>query len=206
MTPLDRKKHWENIYDTKNFTDVSWYQPTPETSLANIKALKLPLSASIIDIGGGDSYLVDHLLQEGYQNITVLDIAATALEKTKKRLGNQAYKITWIATDITTFEPEISYDVWHDRAAFHFLTQKKDIEKYVKIASKAIKPSGHLIVGTFSDQGPTKCSGIPIKQYTSAQLEQTFINDFELIHSVDITHKTPFETTQEFVFCSFSKK
>lgn len=206
MTPLNRKKHWENIYDTKNFTEVSWYQPTPETSLAHIKALKLPLSASIIDIGGGDSYLVDHLLQEGYQNITVLDIATTALEKAKKRLGNQADKITWIASDITTFEPKISYDVWHDRAAFHFLTQEEDVEKYVKIASKAIKPKGHLIVGTFSDQGPTKCSGIPIKQYTSKQLEQTFINDFKLINSVNITHKTPFDTTQEFVFCNFSKK
>jgi ubiquinone/menaquinone biosynthesis C-methylase UbiE len=206
MTPLDRKKHWENIYNTKDSTEVSWYQSTPETSLMYIKALKLPLSASIIDIGGGDSFLVDYLLQEGYQNITVLDISEAALEKTKKRLGNLADKVTWIATDITAFAPNTTFDLWHDRAAFHFLTQEEDIEKYVQIASRVIKPSKYLIVGTFSDQGPTKCSGIPIKQYTAAQLQQTFGENFKPNHTHNTSHKTPFGTLQEFVFCNFTKK
>ena len=160
MKHFDNKEHWENIYQTKNLSEVSWYQPTPETSLNFFKKFEVPLTAQIIDIGGGDSYLVDHLLELGYHNISVLDISSAAIERAKLRLGEKADKVTWIVSDITTFVPTQNYDIWHDRAAFHFLTDELSISKYVETASKVLSPSGILILGTFSNQGPTKCSGI----------------------------------------------
>ena len=170
MNVFDRKQHWENIYNTKQLNEVSWYQHTPVTSLAFIDDFKLPLSAKIIDVGAGDSHLVDHLLEIGYHNITVADISAKAIERAKERLGNKAEKVKWIVTDITDFDPPEKYDLWHDRAAFHFLTDEADINKYLHILTSALNPDGWFVVGTFSENGPAKCSGIEIKQYTESAI------------------------------------
>ncbi|HRP61505.1 MAG TPA: class I SAM-dependent methyltransferase, partial [Vicingus sp.] len=167
MENFARKKHWENIYETKPLSEVSWFQPTPETSLNFFKEYKIPTTAKIIDIGGGDSLLVDFLLDLGYQNITVLDISEAALNRAKKRLGNKANQVKWIVADVTTFEPAEKYDFWHDRAAFHFLTNEDEVKHYVETVRNSITPNGILVIGTFSEQGPKKCSGIDIKQYSA---------------------------------------
>ncbi|WP_163411238.1 class I SAM-dependent methyltransferase [Flavobacterium ajazii] len=205
MENFDRKNHWETIYQTKQLNDVSWYQPTPETSLEFIKQFNLPKTAKIIDIGGGDSFLVDHLLDLGYQDISVLDISASAIEKAKLRLGEKSYKVKWIVTDITLFKPTEQYDFWHDRAAFHFLTSETDISTYLETARQAISSSGIMVIGTFSEQGPKKCSGIEIKQYSENSMKEQLKNIFEKINCITIDHKTPFDTIQNFVFCSFKK-
>lgn len=200
---LDRKKHWENVYETKDPNEVSWTQETPKTSLAFIESFGLDKSANIIDIGGGDSKLVDYLLEEGFKHITVLDISEKSLEKAKVRLGEKAKKVTWIVSDILDFEPTKVYDVWHDRAAFHFLTTKEEIEKYKSIVEKAVQ--GYLVIGTFSENGPLKCSGLEISQYSEEKLISTFKNNFEKIDSILEDHETPFGTIQNFLFCSFKK-
>ena len=166
MKNFDRKKHWETIYQTTQLNEVSWYQSTPETSLDFIKHFNMPTTAKIIDIGGGDSFFVDHLLDKGYQDITVLDISEAAIERAKQRLGERAKKVKWIVADAADFQPTVKYDFWHDRAAFHFLTDEQEISSYLETAQHSIKPKGVLVVGTFSKQGPKKCSGIEIKQYS----------------------------------------
>jgi SAM-dependent methyltransferase len=206
MEEFNKEAHWQNIYNTKNLDEVSWYQTTPTTSLTYIKQFNLPLSAKIIDIGGGDSFLVDHLLDLGYTDITIVDIAAKAIERAQARLGNKAKMVTWIVADAANFNPTEKYDCWHDRAAFHFLTDDKDINNYITTANKAIAPNGKLVIGTFSEQGPTKCSGIAIKQYTPQTLTNLFTPYFTAVDSKIIDHQTPFNTTQNFVFCSFTKK
>jgi ubiquinone/menaquinone biosynthesis C-methylase UbiE len=158
------KEHWENVFTTKQETEVSWFQPYPKTSIEFVKLFNLPFDANIIDIGGGDSHFVDALLEEGYQNIWVLDISENALSRAKKRLGEKANKVNWVVSDIIDFIPNITFDFWHDRAAFHFLTTEENINKYVGIAEKGIKANGILVLGTFSETGPTKCSGLEIKQ------------------------------------------
>lgn len=203
MNSSDNKNHWENVYETKNPDQVSWTQKKPQTSLDFINSFGLGKEAKIIDIGGGDSNLVDFLLEEGYENITVLDISAKALEKAKQRLGNKADKVKWIATDITAFQPTEAYDIWHDRAAFHFLTTPEQVSKYIDIATKNI--TGYLILGTFSKNGPTKCSGLDIQQYDEKSLSENFKKDFEKIQCITEDHTTPFQTTQNFIFCSFKK-
>lgn len=206
MENFDRKKHWENIYQTKDLKDVSWYQPIPETSLEYVNFFKLPLTAKIIDIGGGDSFFVDHLLHLGYQNITVLDISEASLERAKLRLGEKALLINWVVSDITTFQSIEKYDFWHDRAVFHFLTDEKEIEKYIHILNESLEHNGIIVIGTFSEHGPLKCSGIEIKQYSEATLTNGFSRFFEKIDCKVVDHPTPFETIQNFVFCSFQKK
>ncbi len=171
---MDRKKHWENIYKTKDLTEVSWYQPVPQTSLDLFKQYNIPFQAKIIDIGGGDSFLVDELLKLGYSDITVLDISKEAIAKAQNRLGKEAEKVNWIVSDKTDFKPVHKYDFWHDRAAFHFLTEEKDILKYLQIASEGINKNGILTIGTFSETGPTKCSGIEIRQYSEKSLADRF--------------------------------
>ncbi len=148
--------------------------------------------------------MVDFLLEEGYENISVLDISANALERAKKRLGNNAEKVTWIVADITEFEPTEQYDIWHDRAVFHFLIEENDIKKYQNLVSKAVK--GNMVIGTFSTNGPLKCSGLEIKQNDETSLTSTFEANFEKIECFTIDHKTPFDTIQNFIFCSFNKK
>jgi SAM-dependent methyltransferase len=200
----DIKNHWEAVYESKSPKEVSWTQEIPITSLDIIHSFELEKSAKIIDIGGGDSKLVDYLLDEGFENLTVLDISARALEKAKKRLGNKASKVHWVVSDITAFEPKTTYDVWHDRATFHFLTKTEQIDKYISIAQSAI--NGFLIVGTFSEEGPTKCSGLEVKQYSPGKLTSTFKNWFTKIGCNTTVHKTPFGTAQSFLFCSFKKR
>lgn len=199
----ERKKHWETVYETKNPDEVSWTQEVPKTSLDFINSFGLPKSAKIIDIGGGDSKLVDHLLEQGYENLTVLDISEKALEKAKIRLGEQAKKINWVVSDITQYEPDTTFDIWHDRATFHFLTSPEQVSKYLEIAKKSV--SDYLIIGTFSENGPKKCSGLDIKQYNEETLTAELKDNFVKIRCVTEDHKTPFDTTQNFLFCSFKK-
>jgi cyclopropane fatty-acyl-phospholipid synthase-like methyltransferase len=205
MENFDRKNHWENIYKTKELKDVSWFEPNPETSLHFFKQFNVQKSAKIIDIGGGDSFLVDHLLALGYNNITVLDISEAALQRAKNRLGNEALKVKWIVADAATFKPTEKYDFWHDRAAFHFLTEEEEISKYLDIVQNNLEPTGILVIGTFSESGPKKCSGIEIKQYSETSMTEKLNQFFEKIKCITIDHKTPFDTIQNFVFCSFRK-
>ena len=201
---MERKNHWETVYETKQPNEVSWTHENPKTSLDFIRETHLDKTAKIIDIGGGDSNLVDFLLEEGYENISVLDISANALERAKKRLGKNAKKITWIVSDITEFKPETKYDIWHDRATFHFLTTPEQIKKYAEITQKWI--NGFLIIGTFSENGPKKCSGLDIKQYSETAMENQFSNSFKKLKCITEDHTTPFETKQNFTFCLFEKR
>lgn len=201
---LENKNHWETVYETKNPDQVSWTQEVPQTSLDFIHSFKLPKTAKIIDVGGGDSKLVDFLVSEGFENVTVLDISANALDKAKKRLGGNAKKINWVVSDITEFEPDTTFDVWHDRATFHFLTTEEQVAKYMKTARKLV--NGFLTIGTFSENGPTKCSGLTIKQYTEDSLTTELKNGFEKIRCLTEDHITPFQTTQNFLFCSFKRQ
>lgn len=198
-----KKTHWENVYETKNPSQVSWTQETPKTSLDLIRSFKVDKQAKIIDIGGGDSNLVDHLLAEGYENITVLDISAKALEKAKNRLGVKAEKVTWVVSDVIDFQPDTTYDVWHDRAAFHFLTTKEQIAQYIENTSKYV--TGYLAIGIFSKTGPLKCSGLEITQYAEEELKDKFKTSFTPLNCFTEDHLTPFNTTQNFLFCSFKK-
>jgi len=197
------KKHWETVYETKNPDQVSWTQEKPKTALDLIHSFGLNKSAKIIDIGGGDSKLVDFLLDEGFENITVLDISEKAIEKAKLRLGANANKVNWIVSDITQFVPTIHYDVWHDRAAFHFLTAQEQINSYVAIVNKFV--SNYIIIGTFSENGPKKCSGLDIKQYSKETLTATFQNEFEVVNCFTEDHTTPFDIQQNFIFCVFKR-
>lgn len=205
MENFDRKKHWENIYQTKELKDVSWYEPRPETSLDFFEQFNVSTTAKIIDIGGGDSFLVDHLLDLGYKDISVLDISVAAIERAKQRLGNKAKNVKWIIADATTFKPTEKYDFWHDRAAFHFLTDEQEISTYLETAGQNINPTGVLVIGTFSEQGPKKCSGLEIKQYSETTMTDRLRMFFEKIKCITIDHKTPSDTIQNFVFCSFRK-
>lgn len=206
MEKVDIKQHWENIYQTKNLKEVSWYQSTSTISLEFLNTFSLAKNARIIDVGGGDSLFVDELLKLGYSNITVLDISATSLEKSKERLGKKANKIKWIVADVAEFIPKEQYDFWHDRAAFHFLTTELEISKYVNNLEKFIAKDGVLVMGTFSENGPEKCSGIEIKQYTESSMSQLLNRVFEKIKCIYTDHLTPFNTIQNFVFCSFKKQ
>ena len=201
---LDKKKHWETVYETKNPDQVSWTQEIPKTSLDFIHSFGLKKTAKIIDIGGGDSKFVDYLLDEGFENITVLDISSKSLEKAKKRLGEKANKVNWIVSDISEFKPNMTFDVWHDRATFHFLTTTDQVKKYIKTARKSV--NGFLTIGTFSKNGPKKCSGLNIKQYNEGELILELKEGFKKIKCVTEDHLTPFDTTQNFLFCSFKRQ
>ena len=200
------QKHWDKVYSLKAEDEVSWFQPYPKTSMEFVELFSLPLDANIIDIGGGDSHFVDALLDKGYKNIWVLDISSKAIEKAKQRLGERASKVHWIVSDITEFKPLVQFDFWHDRAAFHFLTSEEAINKYVAIAEEAISDKGYLVLGTFSENGPEKCSGLQIQQYNEASMSARFEIAFNRIKCINENHVTPFNTVQNFLFCSFQKK
>jgi len=202
---MSNRSYWDKLYTTKRQDEVSWYQPTPGVSLDFITELNIPRDAAIIDVGGGDSYLVDNLLAGGFTDITVLDISGEAINRTKHRLGKEAEKITWIVSDINELVIGKKFDCWHDRAAFHFLTTEKQVEKYLSIAQKHIANNGRMIIGTFSTSGPEKCSGLPIKQYNEQSLSTVLKNWFEKIKCITTDHITPFNTIQNFLFCSFKK-
>ena len=201
---INTKDHWDAIYKTKQSNEVSWTQEVPTVSLEFIHKFKIPKNASIIDIGGGDSKLVDVLLAEGYTNISVLDISEAAILRAKNRVGSDSIKVKWIVTDILDFSPTEKYDVWHDRAAFHFQTDPDKIERYLNIVKHAV--NGLVIIGTFSVDGPQKCSGLAIKQYDENGMKEKFEKaDFENIECKREDHITPSGAVQNFVFCSFMK-
>jgi 2-polyprenyl-3-methyl-5-hydroxy-6-metoxy-1,4-benzoquinol methylase len=199
---MDARTHWEKVYATKAPEAVSWYRPHLETSLALIERAAAGYSASIIDVGGGESALVDDLLARGYENITVLDVSQTAIDVTKKRLGLATEQIHWLLTDVTEAQLEHgAYDVWHDRAVFHFLAASEQRAAYVRQAAHAVKPGGHVIISTFGPEGPAKCSGLHVLRYDVVSLHEQFGVQFRLVESSKELHQTPFGTTQQFLYC-----
>lgn len=199
---MDAQTHWEKIYTAKAPDAVSWYRPHLETSLALIERAAAGSSASVIDVGGGESTLVDDLLARGYENITVLDISQTAIDANRKRLGKASEGVHWLVADITEVDLGPSaYDVWHDRAVFHFLTVTSDRVAYVRQVARAVKPGGHVIVSTFGPEGPTKCSGLDVVRYDAESLHREFGVHFRLLVSSKELHRTPFGTIQQFLYC-----
>lgn len=200
---MNVRQHWEKVYGTRAPDQVSWFRPHLETSLTLIeRATRGDRDASIIDVGGGASTLVDDLLERQYRNITVADISQTALEVARKRLGKAAESVRWLQADVTqTVFPAHSYDVWHDRAVFHFLTKPEDRIAYVRNAALAVEPGGHVIVGAFGPEGPTKCSGLDVMRYDAESLHGEFGPHFRLVESLQELHDTPFGTTQQFLYC-----
>lgn len=204
MNAKERKKHWGTIYTKKSPQEVSWTQKKPSLSLSIIESLALPKNSPIIDVGGGESLLVDNLFALGYTDISILDISAEALTRSKERLGNKADKVNWIVADITQFKPKRAYTLWHDRAVFHFLTEQKDIQYYANMVSEYVNE--HLLLSTFSLDGPQKCSGLPITQYSVQSLTDIVSSFFDLVKFEEEVHSTPFETTQAFLYCLFHRR
>jgi 2-polyprenyl-3-methyl-5-hydroxy-6-metoxy-1,4-benzoquinol methylase len=203
----DLKAHWEKIFGRKSSSEVSWYKPHLNISLQLIERSGIDKSASIIDIGGGDSALVDDLLEAGYANVTVLDISQAALDRARMRLGDRAGTVTWLNTDITQAElPAKSYDLWHDRAMLHFLINPDARSAYINLCKQAVKPGGSIIIATFADDGPEQCSGLPTMRYSSEELQQQFGSSFHLIEIVPEMHITPHGKQQSFVYCLLKKR
>jgi len=200
------QQHWDKVYETKAENEVSWFQANPQHAGELMKLFNLPPGAAIIDIGGGDSLFADAMLAAGYKNITVLDISAAAIYRAIARLGEKAGRVTWIVSDITSFKPKKKYDLWHDRAAFHFLITEEQITQYVSIAGEAVKKDGYMLLGTFSENGPTKCSGLEIKQYSEPAMTARFAADFERLKCLYEDHVTPANKVQSFIFCGFRRK
>jgi ubiquinone/menaquinone biosynthesis C-methylase UbiE len=202
---VETKTHWENIYTLKEPNEVSWYREHLDNSLELILRTKPKKDAAIIDVGG-DSTLVDDLLASGLTNPTVLDISAQALARSKSRLGSWSDKVTWIETDVTrAVLPENYYDIWHDRAVFHFLTEKEERKKYVELVKRSLKAGGHIVVASFGLNGPAKCSGLEVIRYSPETMQDEFGKSFRLVESLSETHLTPFGTTQEFTYCFCQK-
>ncbi|MBC8304473.1 MAG: methyltransferase domain-containing protein [Pelagibacterales bacterium] len=206
MIDNDLEGHWENVHSKKKENEVSWYQIYPKTSMDIIKSLNLIKSAHIIDVGAGESRLVDNLLKMGFYNIDVLDISKSAIDKAKRRLGNKSSLVNWIVSDINSFIPEKKYDLWHDRAAFHFLKKEKEINNYVNLAGNSISSNGKMVIATFSSNGPEKCSGLEVTKYNIESINKVFKEYFLLEKDLITNHSTPFNTEQEFLFSSFIKK
>jgi SAM-dependent methyltransferase len=201
----DRSTHWDNVYATKGEAEVSWFQNSPATSLAMIRAANPDRAAAIIDIGGGASRLVDALLLDGYRDVAVLDLSANALDAAKKRIGAAASRVDWIVADATTWRPTKAYDLWHDRAAFHFLTDSGDRTAYIERLRSAVAPGGHVIIATFALDGPEKCSGLPVQRHDSASLAAELGPGFELVEARNEAHHTPWNSTQAFQFSRFKR-
>lgn len=199
------KQHWDNIYLTKQDAEVSWFQQYPLTSLRLIKKYSPSKEATIIDVGAGNSRLTKLLMIKGYSNLTVLDISTSAIDRSKKAVGNTSNNLNWIASDILEFKSERTYDVWHDRAVFHFLTNKEDIMKYVRTVSDKLRKDGIFILATFSIDGPKKCSGLEVSQYDKNALLELFAPNFSLVRSFGKVHQTPMGTNQEFIYAVFKK-
>lgn len=203
MKQSERGEHWARVYEEKAPDTVSWYQAEPETSLQALHRFGAGSASSIIDVGGGASNLVDALLERGWRDVTVLDIAASALEAAKARLGPQAVKVHWVASDITEWRPKRKFDVWHDRAVFHFLTDPKQRQAYRLTLLEGLSHRGLLIIATFALDGPEKCSGLPVQRYDSDSLAQELGPRLKLIESWREEHVTPSETVQAFNWCAF---
>lgn len=199
---MQSKDHWERVYSTKATTSVSWFQEHAETSLSIIRSTCVAKDAAIIDVGGGASKLVDGLLFDGYDNLSVLDLSVAALSAAKQRIGSLSAKVTWLEADVTKVDlPNHYFDVWHDRAVFHFLTTPEDRAAYVSTVLCAVKPGGHVIVATFAEDGPTQCSGLPVMRYRADELHAEFGDSFTLLQHSKEVHHTPFGTDQQFVYC-----
>ena len=204
---VNAKTHWEQVYATKAPDAVSWHRPHLDTSLALIEWAAVDRASSILDVGGGQSTLVDDLLLRGYKNITLLDVSRTAIEAAQKRLGSAAAQARWLIADITEIELEPgAYDLWHDRAVFHFLTAKEKRAAYVRQVLRAVKPGGHVIIATFGPEGPTKCSGLEVVRYDPESLQREFGSHMQLLENFTEQHQTPFGTTQQFLYCCFQLK
>ncbi|MGY4628804.1 class I SAM-dependent methyltransferase [Bradyrhizobium sp. USDA 4486] len=202
----DHTTHWQNVYATKGEAEVSWFQASPTISLDMIRAARPDHDAAIIDIGGGASRLADALLRDGYRDLAVLDLSTNALDAAKKRIGAAASTVDWIVADATTWRPAKTYDVWHDRAAFHFLTDPNDRAAYVERLRTAVKPGGHVIIATFAPDGPEKCSGLPVQRHDSASLAAELGPEFAPVETRRETHHTPWESTQAFQFSRFRRQ
>ena len=200
---MEKKKHWENIYQTKKIDGVSWYQETPYESIELIQKFSTTNLDKIIDIGCGKGFLADNLLKLNYENITLVDISLNALKEVKERLNNKS--LNFIETDVLNLKLERTFDIWHDRAVFHFITNKKSVEKYISLCNEYIGEGGKLIIGTFAEDGPLKCSGLEIKRYSVENLKELFKENFEFIKGFKKLHSTPFGTRQSFTFCVFRK-
>jgi 2-polyprenyl-3-methyl-5-hydroxy-6-metoxy-1,4-benzoquinol methylase len=200
--PVNTGSYWDNIYKTKAPNQVSWYRPHLERSLSYIETAAPDRTAAIIDVGGGESTLVDDLIAHGYRNLTVLDISHTALALTKKRLGESGHNVDWVCADITRapLAPNV-FDVWHDRAVFHFLTSPEQRVSYVRAVDNAVRPGGHVIVSTFGPEGPDRCSGLHVIRYDTDALHGEFGTRFRLVESIKELHETPFGTVQQFLYC-----
>jgi SAM-dependent methyltransferase len=205
MDSSGRQAHWENVYGTKGEKEVSWFQENPAVSLDLIEATGAAKDASVIDIGGGASRLVDVLLDRGFQTVTVLDVSQKALSAAQARLGSKAGKVRWIVADVTKWEPAETYDLWHDRAAFHFLTESRDRAAYAERVRKAVRSPGHVIIGTFAPDGPERCSGLPVMRHDARSLAETLGRSFELIESREQNHQTPTGGIQRFQFSRFRR-
>lgn len=204
---MSDQKHWEMIYTHKGPDEVSWYQKQPTLSLDLIRQTGISKQGQIIDVGAGASTLVDFLLDDGFENITLLDISAAAFEQAKTRLESRASAVTWIVEDITQNTlPEAHYDVWHDRAVFHFLTESQDRQRYIESVERSLKPGGHIIVASFAPDGPTKCSGLDVMRYSPEGMHAVFGSSFQLVESYRESHETPFATQQQFVYCYCRKQ
>jgi len=204
-TTFNPKTHWENIYTNKGPQDVSWFQAMPKVSLDLFAEYGVRNDARIIDIGGGDSLLVDHLLDRGFSDLTVLDISGRALAKAQSRLGDRATAVEWIEASATEFDAQRQFDVWHDRAVFHFLTDDDEVERYLENLSKYLVPGGLLILATFSENGPEKCSGIPVHRYSEAEMTARLEQVCNKIKCITVDHETPTHKVQNFLFCAFRK-
>lgn len=203
---MQAKEHWEGVYSSKPIHAVSWFQEHDGVSLRLIRSAGVPRSAAIIDVGGGASTLADDLLSEGYSDLTVLDLSGQALSAAKARLGGLAGQIRWMEADITSVRlPASGFDVWHDRAVFHFLSSKADREFYREVLLRSVKPSGHVIIATFAEDGPVKCSGLPVQRYSAQELQAELGPRFSLLHHEKEEHHTPMGTSQRFVHCHFRK-
>ena len=200
---MEKKKHWENIYQTKNIDGVSWYQETPYESIELIKKFSTTDFDMIIDIGCGKSFLADNLLKLNYKNITLVDISLNALKEVKERLNGKS--LNFIETDVLNLKLEQTFNIWHDRAVFHFINDRDSIEKYISLCNEYIVEGGKLIIGTFAEDGPLKCSGIEIKRYSVEHLKKLFKENFEFLEGFKKLHSTPFDTEQSFTFCVFRK-
>jgi SAM-dependent methyltransferase len=205
LSDESRKAHWDNVYTTKRENEVSWFEQNPALSLELIDLARPTAHSAIIDIGGGASRLVDHLVARGFRRVTVLDISGASLEVAKARLGDRVDRVQWIVADVTEWRPTQSFDIWHDRAAFHFLTEPADRAAYVGCLKQALPSGGHAIIGTFAIDGPEKCSGLPICRYDAAALADELGKGFELIASRRQDHATPFNSEQRFQFCVFRR-
>lgn len=206
MTDTGRQAHWENVYATKGENEVSWYQQSPAPSVELIVQAGATGKSAIIDIGGGASRLVDHLVEQGFEDVTVLDLSEAALKAARARLGARADRVRWLVADATTWEPSRPYDIWHDRAAFHFLTDEKDRAAYVERLRRGLKVGGHAIIATFALDGPEKCSGLPVVRYDGASLERTLGTGFKLVHTRRHEHATPWQSRQIFQFSVFRRE